>query len=95
MNVNVENAPTVRLRAEFTEPALDQLGGAAGSPSGPIRERINGAQFKFTNRTKFDVKELQVALGSLEAFTRDVWNVLFNPWLKRMKQKRLSLILLG
>ena len=53
MNVNVENAPSVRLRAEFTEPSLDHLG---KSQSESIRAQIDQAEIHFTKVTKFDVK---------------------------------------
>ena len=62
MNVNVVNAPTVRLRPEFTEPSLDQI----GNSSGAIRAQIDASEVKFTKVTKFDVKDMAGEVEKIE-----------------------------
>jgi len=63
MNLNVENAPSVRLRAEFTEPSLDHMG---KSQSESIRAQIDQSEIHFTKVTKFDVKDMKGETEKIE-----------------------------
>ena len=63
MNANVHNAPVVRLRAEFTEPALDKLG---NNSAGSIRQLIDQSRVEFTNVTQFDAKDMKGEVEKIE-----------------------------
>ena len=65
MNANVHNAPVVRLRAEFTEPALDKLGNSDSS-AGLIRQLIDQSRVEFTNVTQFDAKDMKGEVEKIE-----------------------------